>query len=596
MRKHGVLYYREKEMKTNKQHLLAYGIIFLIFLFIAMPGHASDEKVAQSDEKVKENSSDTGEEQISLNVPVSSPLFSNFPIAVVNDEPISIEDLKRAVGMLHGGVETKKTSSRKDYSEIIKRLINTKLIVQEAKNMGFDELEETKGMVDKYAKSSLISLLQDQYVKDLKVDETEADKLYMQMVKEWKIKSVLFEKEDDAKKFAEEIKAGGNFDERIESLIAEKKAKGKKEGGYLKDKDLLPQIQKAISEMNPGSISPVISIDSGYVVLRLDDVRYPDNPDVKDEARNKLLEVERVKALSNYNKELSKKYIKLNKKIIDSINFESKQPGFQNLLKDKRIVAEIKGGKPVTVGEWSEAINREFFHGADEAIKNKKINQKKLDILEKILGKNIFRLEALKKGIDKTDEYKSMVDEYEVSVLFGLFMRKVIAPNVKIKDEELKAYYDEHISEFSFPQMMRIDTIVFKKIQDAESSLDKLKKGAEFSFVKENADGQIDKSTEGLLDFGNTPVVTSELPEDIQKAISGAGSGDLRMYVSPEKFYYILYIKEMIPSKPQPFEDAKDSIYDKVLKNKLSKAVDDWTDKLRKNSDIRIYAIDYNNK
>ena len=228
--------------------------------------------------------------------------------------------------------------------------------------------------------------------------------------------------------------------------------------------------------------------------------------------------------------------------------------------------------------------------------KGKKINQKKIDILQKMLGKKIFRLEALKKGIDKTEEYKSMINEYEISVLFGLFMRKVIAPNVKLKDEELKAYYDEHISEFSFPQMMKIDTIVFKKIQDAESSLDKLKKGAEFSFIKENADGQVDGSTEGLLGFGNAPVVTSELSEDVQRAVAGAGSGDLRMYVSPEKYYYILYIKDMIPSKPQPFEDAKDLIYDKVLKNKLGKAVDDWSDKLKKDSTIRIYAIDYNNK
>ncbi|OGL40186.1 MAG: hypothetical protein A2042_09965 [Candidatus Schekmanbacteria bacterium GWA2_38_11] len=583
-------------MKTTKQFFLAYGIISLIFLFVAMPGYASDEKVAKSDEKVKENGWDNGEEQIALNVPISSPSFSIFPIAIVNDEPITIEDLKKAVGRLHGGVEKKETSSRKDYSEIIKRLINTKLIVQEAKNMGFDELEEVKNMVDKYAKSTLLSLLQGQYVKDLKADEAEVDKLYKQMVKEWKIKSVLFDKEDDAKKFEEEIKAGGNFDERIESLITEGKVKGKKEGVYLKDKDLLPQIIKTLSDMNAGSISPVISVDSGYIVFRLDDVRYPDNPDVKDEARDKVLEIERFKALSNYNRELSNKYIKLNKKIIDTINFESKQPGFQNLLKDKRVVAEVKGGKPVTVEEWAEAIKKEFFHGVDEAIKNKKINQKKIDILQKILGKKIFRLEALKKGIDKTEEYKSMINEYEISVLFGLFMRKVIAPNVKLKDEELKAYYDEHISEFSFPQMMKIDTIVFKKIQDAESSLDKLKKGAEFSFIKENADGQVDGSTEGLLGFGNAPVVTSELSEDVQRAVAGAGSGDLRMYVSPEKYYYILYIKDMIPSKPQPFEDAKDLIYDKVLKNKLGKAVDDWTDKLRKDSTIRIYAIDYNNK
>ena len=48
-------------MKTTKQFFLAYGIISLIFLFVAMPGYASDEKVAKSDEKVKENGWDNGE-------------------------------------------------------------------------------------------------------------------------------------------------------------------------------------------------------------------------------------------------------------------------------------------------------------------------------------------------------------------------------------------------------------------------------------------------------------------------------------------------------------------------------------------------------
>lgn len=583
-------------MKKIKQISLSSVIFLLIFLVVTTPGYASDEKVVQSDEKVKENSSDSGEELIALKVPISSSSFLNFPIAMVNGEPITIEDLKKAVGRLHGGIEKKKTSAGKDYSEIIKRLVNSKLILQEAKNMGFGELEEVKNMIDGYSKSALLELLQEQYVRDVKADEAEVDKLYKQMIKERKIKSVLFEKEDDAKKLEGEIKAGGNFDEKAEALIAEGKVKGKKEGVYLKDKDLLPQIVKALADMKVGSMSPVIPVDSGYVIFRLDDERYIDNPDVKDEAKGKVLEIEKFKALSNYNKELSNKYIKLNKKIIDSVNFESKQPGLQNLLKNKRIAAGIKGGKPVTVGEWTEALKKEFYHGVDEAAKNKKINQRKIEVLQKIVGKRVLRLEALKKGLDRTEEYKSMINEYETSIFFGMFIQKVVAPSVKLKDEELKVYYDEHISDFSFPQMMRIDTIAFKKIQDAEVSLNKLKKGVEFSWIKENAEGQVDNNTEGLLSFREGPVIIRDLPEDIQKAVSGAGSGDLRMYASPDGYYCIFYIKDMIPSKPQLFEDVKDLISDKVFKNKLNKAVDDWTDKLRKDSDIKIYAIDYNNK
>ena len=42
--------------------------------------------------------------------------------------------------------------------------------------------------------------------------------------------------------------------------------------------------------------------------------------------------------------------------------------GFEVLLKDKRVVAEIKGEKPITVGELTDYLKQQIYHGVGMAI------------------------------------------------------------------------------------------------------------------------------------------------------------------------------------------------------------------------------------
>ena len=41
-----------------------------------------------------------------------------------------------------------------------------------------------------------------------------------------------------------------------------------------------------ISEMKVGSVSSVIPLTKGYLILKLEDVRFPDNPEAKKMARS----------------------------------------------------------------------------------------------------------------------------------------------------------------------------------------------------------------------------------------------------------------------------------------------------------------------
>jgi hypothetical protein len=194
-----------------------------------------------------------------------------------------------------------------------------------------------------------------------------------------------------------------------------------------------------------------------------------------------------------------------------------------------------------------------------------------------------------------------MFGDFKRNILFNAFMERVVVPGVKMSDADLKAYYQEHSEEFRSPEMVKIRTLGFKKKADAVAVVDKLRKGAEFGWVRTNAEGQLDKNRdkneEQPLPFEEEQfTIATALPEVLQKAIASPHPGDFRLYESPDGIYYVVNIQEVIPSTRQPFEEARDVIRTTVFRKKLNMALDEWTVKLREASEIKIYLSGLENK
>ena len=553
-------------MKQMKQALF---ITVICLLFAGPKGYASEWKLPVIDGKVA--------------------------VATVNDEPITLEELKRAIAASHAARPGAKTAGNIDYSRIITRMINTRLVVLEARNIGLDELPEIKKMVADYSRDTLMELLIEGYVKDIKADQDEVEKIYQEMVKEWQISSVRFAKEELAKNFKEKIEGGNNFEETVKNALDEGIAEEGEVGQYLKDKDLAPEISQVVSKMEIGSTSPVVSIgEKGFIVLKVEGKRFPAEEDAEamERARQQVLSQEKVKAARSYYEDLKKKHARMNEELIDGLDFESEEPGFEKLLKDKRVIAEISGGQPITVGELTGALKQKFFHGVERAIESKRVNERKYEILESMVEKRLLLQEALKQNIDKSDEYKYRVKEYEISVIFGAFIEKVVNPDIKLDQKELKIHYQENIEKYTFPEMMRIKELVFGKKSDALSALEKLKKGTDFDWLSSNAEGQVDKKSKGFLIFEGKLLIVGNLPEDLRKTLWGANPGDFRLYESPEGYFYVLYIYHLVPAEPRPFESVKRDIAKEVFKDKARKAVAAYADQLREYYPVKIYAKD----
>ncbi|NWG76038.1 MAG: peptidyl-prolyl cis-trans isomerase, partial [Rubrivivax sp.] len=405
----------------------------------------------------------------SISVAQDLPVVKGKPVvASVSGEPITLDEFKRELATVRKEKAAGEKIDRSAELDLLKRMINTRLILQEARRMDLDKVPEIKRMVDSFSRVALREELVEKITRDVKADEKEVERLYKASTREWKISAVLFESEEHAKSMEAELKAGKSFAELAKAFMAQGKAKSVEEGVSVKPELIDPQLGIVLPAMAVGSISPVVQTKSGFVVLRLDDVRYSENPAEREKAERIVLTSKRKDAVTAYDEALKKKHAKINREVLNSVDYESRTPGFNALLKDTRVVAEVKGEKPVTVGELTEQLRFQFYHGAERAAADKRLNAKKEQVLEDILHRKLFRKEALSMGLDKTESYRGKVREYEQSLVFGAFINKVIAPEVKLKQDELKAYYDAHLGEYGSPEMIRIKSLVFSNRKGAE--------------------------------------------------------------------------------------------------------------------------------
>ena len=513
-------------------------------------------------------------------------------LARINGEPLFLEEFERALAGIHSGASDNATRSLSKPSVLLERLINAKLVLQEAINIGLDELPEVRSAEKDFEEGALRAMLYGNHVRNIRApDKKEVEKRYREAVKEVKVISVLFDKEENAKRVEAEARAGGGFEGPAKNAIAAGEARGSVEGQYLKFNSLSSEAAKAVFLMKKGEVSPVIRTGKQFYLLKLEDIRFPKDNAARLQAEKDALQTKKAKALKAYSEGLRKKYVKVDRKLFDNLDFDAAEPGIGNLRADERVLAAVKGGKPVTVGDLTAALENKFFHGAERAAGEKKINLKKEQTLEEILNKQVALLEAKKRKLERTEYFKVIAQENRSGVLFGIFVKKVITPDVKVSDEELNGYYREHINDFTYPEMVRIDGLVFAEKGTAEDAIEKLRKGADFPWVRVNADGQVDPAKEkNPLEFKGQMLTVSTLPDGVRKAISGAATGDYRLYADPGNAYHVLVLLERIPSSPMPLESLKGELEKKVFNEKLQRVLRDWEEKLRKASDVKIYA------
>jgi hypothetical protein len=526
-----------------------------------------------------------------LRAPLYSPDTATCPVARVASEEIALDELAAALATSHGAKGSKagrgETTKGMDFAPTLERLIDVRLLVLEAKEMGLQELPDNRQAMEAFRASTLRTMLQTQASAATRPDPAEVDRLFKAAVKEWKLRSVMFEKEEDAAAFRKAVGKGGSFDALAKAAVADKKAQGG-EPGFLPPRQLVPELAQAAGALKQGQLSPPVKLATGWVVLKLEGVRYPENATALEQARAQSLGERQHQAVRRFHEALVKKYATVDKKLLEQLDFEvGGEAGFQALAKDERVLVQIRGEPPITVAALAGEMSKKYFHGIAEPIKEHRLNPFKKDAFDLVVGARLFAREARERKLEESVGFKRRVEEYDRVLAFNTFLERVVLPGVKVSEDEVQARYEQRKALFSTPQLYRLDGLGFVGAKPAQAALDKLQGGTDLEWLRANGEGQL-KPQDQKLRLEGALLSATTMPASLAKALTGARPGDYRLYATDDGAqHYVLRVADQVPPGVKPYADAREQLAREVQAEKVATAVKDYADRLR-----QVQAID----
>ena len=519
-------------------------------------------------------------------LPMFAASSADTVIARVGGEAVVLRDLLQALAEMHGDMATEAKAGGRDFRPALDRLVDARLIQLEARNMGLQELPEYTSAVAKYKDTALTAALRRRVMDGVKVSEKDIDRRYRDLVREWQVSSLLFPREEDARKLAEAARKGG-FDAQAAKAIADGKATGTGKPEFLPEQKMLPEVVKVLKQTKRGAIAGPVAVPGGFTVMRVDGERYREDWELRARvAANSRTPAEEV-ALQKYFEGLLRKYATPDEKLLAALDFEAPTPGLEALGKDQRVVVRIKGDKPVTVADMVQEMERKLYHGVQETAEKRKLNSRKGRILESILSRRLPLLEARNLKLQETPSYKKQVEAFAERALFGLYVQTTIEPAVTVSEAEARAYYEAHRAEYTGQEFLKLESLGFTAAAPAQQACEKLRAGTDFRWLAANADDQL--TGESLeLHFEGKTYGAAEFPSGLTQALAGAAAGDCRTYRDAKDGHYAVRVLERQPPQVATFEEKRDEIEGILAGQKRREAVKDVAAKLRQSYPVEV--------
>lgn len=208
----------------------------------------------------------------------------------------------------------------------------------------------------------------------------------------------------------------------------------------------------------------------------------------------------------------------------------------------------------------------------------------------------------LKKNIDADKEYKNELKEMGIDDTYlrnqqeqDLIIQKYkenFDKNVKITDEEMKKYYDEHKKDY-YKDEVKASHILISTVDDngkplseakkkeakkkAEEVLKKAKSGEEFSeLAKEYSDDPGSAANGGDLGY----FTKGQMVQPFEEAAFSLKPGEISGLVESEYGYHIIKVYDKI-DKQLSFDEVKDQIKNTLMENKYMENIESISKKAK---------------
>lgn len=234
--------------------------------------------------------------------------------------------------------------------------------------------------------------------------------------------------------------------------------------------------------------------------------------------------------------------------------------------------------------------------------------------LDELIMKELVRQEAAKKNITVTaadidkeiETYKTNFGSEEnlnlaltqsgmtmellrENIEMNQLLTKILEPEVKVTDEQIKKTFEENKASFDTPEQVRASVILVKTEAEANEIIKELKAGKDFAeLAKSKSLDEATKTSGGDTDF----FARGEREEAVENAAFNLAKDEISGAVKTSEGYQVIKLTDRKEAHSATLEEKKEEIRKTLVSQQVSQLSGSWLNEVRNKADIKNMLTD----
>ncbi len=519
----------------------------------------------------------------------TSPGLASSPpttIAVVNGEPVPVEQVARTLSRSHQAAPDTEGVAM-DLDRLLFKVINDVLLAQEARAMGMHEDEPVVQEVADYRRRLAKRKLEaEEITSRSEPTEEEIRRFFESRYRRVTFRVVTAYDQSAAAGLLEKLQEGAD----MESLAEQESVDPYRARGGLVDDiehvDLQMSIADLLFSLDPGELGGPVQTSLGYSIVKPESFAPP--------AEGRFEEVEKdVRAVVRMNKArrarrslgaklLDQHSVEIDQAVVDAMQPSRRPDGrlVPTIAHPEDTVLRIDGNPALTAAELGKELLSRW-----KGVRNEDAARVAAPIvLTGLVDEALLQAEAEKRGYDKLPEVERAAAVFESDLLVSRYLTEVVQPQIEVRPEEMRSYYEAHKEELHRPPRVRLGQVTVATLALAEKLAQDLRAGADLAWVVKQ------HSIDGFKQSGGDRGWYELQPgvPDFNKDLFEAEVGVVLDPIGEPGFWVVLKVLAREEQGIYDYDEISGNIRDKVLEQKTREELDKLITTLRDRSEVEI--------
>ena len=501
-------------------------------------------------------------------------------LATVNDDSITTDMMAEELGRIHMMQTGSVTRENFSPEKLLQKLINNRLIVQEAETIGLEDDPLVTEAVSAFREKLAYRVLLKKSLPDtITVSEEEIRREFEQLYGRYDVRFLCVLDSTEAVKLADSIRHGAPMDQIARAISVDKYKNdgGLSSGHTLRELpvDLRPQFIAA----HPGDLFGPFPLWRVWATLRFE-ARHDADTTLLDSVRSELAQLIRDQKRNDYRRQYIDEAGEDIRIDVDSVQVDSLLIRMQLGIEEPDVpAATVAGKRTVMLPE----LRKKYIHRA-AGTTDRLLPIVVREVLQEQIDQLLLKEIAARQGDILGTEHEERLRAFTDSLLVITYLNDVIAPSVKVSDADISDFYEQNKTRYVGSDQYKVASLTRILREEIDADFQLAVNGTDFAWLakRNSIDPYKEQGGERNWEHAGT------FPEHLRAELDSLPIGGVTQPSAVDEGFAILRLVDRKEGELLPFEQVEARIRSALEQQKQFEAIDAAIQDLRASAEIHI--------